>query len=273
MKVKFISPRSKPLLVSMMTEQTPEACILNIRQSIYDGAGAFALHLEVLERQYHNIETLRRIFAYTAGMPVLTIHYRNKGRKEVTDEELASMQFVALEAGSSMCDIMGDIFDPSPMELSMKPGIIDKQKSLIEKIHSAGGEVLMSSHTWMAMNAEQTVQHAKELESRGADMVKIAMCAHNEDELLDTFIATAWLKRELKVPFLHICMGQYGKLHRVIAPAIGSYMVLCVQYYSNAGSKEQPLLRAAKAVYDNMDPNIARDVFLGTRGGKKTAYE
>ena len=66
-------------------------------------------------------------------------------------------------------------------------------------------------------------------------------------------------------PFLHICMGQYGKLHRAIGPLLGSCFALCVQHYTEAGHKEKPLLRAERMALDNIDCKPARNIYIGTK--------
>ena len=89
-------------------------------------------------------------------------------------------------------------------------------------------------------------------------MVKVAAAVNSEEELLEAFETTVALKKELKVPFIHICMGQYGKLHRFVGPMLGSSLIFCVQQYTPKGHKEQPLVRSAKAVFDNLDWHVAR---------------
>jgi 3-dehydroquinate dehydratase type I len=108
------------------------------------------------------------------------------------------------------------------------------------------------------MSTEQVVEHLKQLEARGADMVKVAAAANNEEDLLEAMRTTCALKRELKVPFIHILMGQYGKMHRFVGPMLGSSLIFTVQQYTARGHKEQPLVRAAKAVFDNLDWRISR---------------
>lgn len=39
---------------------------------------------------------------------------------------------------------------------------------------------------------------------------------------------------------------------------LGSSLIFCVQQYTPKGHKEQPLVRAAKAVFDNLDYRVAR---------------
>lgn len=265
MKPLFSNQIKKPLLVNMLTELHPEQCLATIRNAIYDGADAFGLHLCVLDRSHHNEKDLRSIFEYMEDRPAMTINYRKDTRSELDDEELARVQLMAVQAGGSMCDIMGDFYDRAPLELTYNPKAIDRQRKLIDQIHNLGGEVLMSSHTWVPMTAEQTLEHAATLASRGADMIKIAMCAHTQADLMEVIRTTDLLHRELPVPFLHVCMGQYGKVHRVIAPTLGSALVLCVQTYTGLSHKDQPLLRAARTVIDNLDWHPARNALMGTR--------
>ena len=59
-------------------------------------------------------------------------------------------------------------------------------------------------------------------------------------------------------------MGQYGKIHRAISPMLGSSMSLCVQDYTVLGHNEQPLLRATRDVFNNLDWRMAKDTEIGT---------
>ena len=263
MKPVFTDYLIKPRLASMIQEPTAAEAVARIRNSIYDGAEVIALHLEFLGKEHHNLRDLRNVFAYAGSLPVYTMNYRNANRPGVSDEELVAGQLIAAEAGASMVDVMGDIYDPSPMQLTKSPEAIERQRRMIEQFHGLDCQVMLSSHTWAFMTAEQTLEHCNELISRGADMVKIAMCAFREEQMDEVYRTTLLMRRELKVPFLHVCMGQYGKVHRMIAPLLGSSLALCMQQYIPVCNKEQPLLRAAKAVFDNIDRGIARNDQLG----------
>ncbi|HML45136.1 MAG TPA: type I 3-dehydroquinate dehydratase [Clostridia bacterium] len=249
----------KPFIACVVTEPDPDSAIATIRNSEYDGAHAFDLHLRSLEQQYHNKNDLERIIKCTSK-PMLMINYRTNSTwaGQATDEERVESHLIAVEAGASACDLMGDLYDPSPLEITHKPEAIDRQRRLIDKLHAKGVEVLMSSHTWVPMTCEQVVEQLKALEARGADMVKVAAAVNNDEELVEAFKTTLALKRELKVPFVHICMGQHGKIHRFVGPMLGSSLIFTVQNYTPKGHKEQPLVRAAKAVFDNLDWRVAR---------------
>lgn len=254
------------LLTCSLREINIEDNINCIRNAIYDGADAFMLHLEKLDEQYHTVEELKQLFNYAANKTIFSVNYRTHRRPNKTDEELVQGQLVALKAGANILDIVADIYDPSKDEITYNPKAIEKQKELIEIIHSKGGKVMLSSHTYRFMSCEETLAHLKELEKRGADIVKIAVTASNEKELLEVIRTTTILKEKMKIPFFHCCMGQYGKLHRVYSGLLGSSIVLCVQNYnSNSNPKEQPLLKATKTVFDNLDFTITKDDLTGTR--------
>ena len=263
MKPRFSEYVREPKIASMIMEPTVPDAIARIRNSIYDGADLIALHLEFLDLAHHNYKDLKRIFAYAGSKPVYTMNYRNAGRPGLSDDDLVGAQLIAAEAGASMVDIMGDIFDRSPLQLTHDPAAIEKQKRMVDQFHQRDCEVMFSSHTWTFMTAEQTLEHCEELISRGADMVKIAMCAFTDEQMDEVYRTTLMMRRELKVPFLHVAMGQYGKRHRILAPMLGSCMALCMQSYNQVCNKEQPILRAARAVFDNVDWGIARNDQLG----------
>lgn len=253
----LFSKQKMPMLVTSLSDATPDELICTIRNALLDGSQGFMLHLERMDEQYRNLEDLKRVFNYVCDVPIFTLNYRSDNEK--SDEQLVEEQLIAIEAGASMIDVMGDLYDPSHHELTFHMAAVEKQRNLINKVHKMGAEVLLSSHVWEFMTEEEVIKHAKELESRGADFVKIAMCVHSEDELLQAIRTTVVTKRELRVPFLHICMRQYGKLHRAIGPMLGSCFALCVQSYTPNGHKEKVLLKAEKAVFDNLDWKIARN--------------
>lgn len=261
MKPSFIRQLEykRPLLICMLQDiNHPNDCMAIMRNAIYDGADGFYIHLDHLNPIHYNKNDLELIFDHAAEKPILVLNYRGKLTDGKSDEELVQLQLMAVESGASMCDIMADIFDPSPRQLTKKKSAVDKQKKLIDQIHNMGAEVLLSSHTGEFLSAEETLEHAKAMENRGADMIKIVVKGTTEADMQESFRITPLLKKELKIPFLHICAGQYGKIHRAMAPLFGSAFVLCVQSYTAGSFHEQVLLRAIKAVYENLDRTVSR---------------
>ena len=116
------------------------------------------------------------------------------------------------------------------------------------------------NHTWGYKAADQDWKSAEEVlriayaqQQRGADIVKIVTAANSEAEEMENLRITTLLKKELKVPFLFLSGGTHNRFHRMIGPALGCVMGLCVQEYDARSSKDQPLLRAARQVLNHFD--------------------
>ena len=77
--------------------------------------------------------------------------------------------------------------------------------------------------------------------------------AYNEEEEMENLRITTILKKELKIPFLFLSVGTHCKFHRIIGPMLGCLMCLCVWQHDALSIKTQPVLRAARAVFDHMD--------------------
>ncbi len=256
----LFSKQKFPMLITSLSDNNPIDTICTIRNAILDGTDGFMIHLEKMSPEFLNKEDLQRIFDYTCDKPIFTMNYRSNISSQKSDEQVIDEQIIAVKAGATMIDMMGDMFDKSLLELTFNAAAIEKQKQVIAEVHELGGEVLMSSHTWKYMSTEEVLAHTKELESRGADFIKIAMSVNSEEEMIDSIKTTSVVSKALKVPFLHICMGSHGKLHRAIGPTVGSCFALCVQQYTPAGHKEKVLLRAEKSVLDNIDYHINRNI-------------
>lgn len=241
------------LLTAMVQLKDPESCVTLIRNSSACGAEAYGIQMCELERRYRNEKDLRYIFSRCGSRPVYITNYRQKESTGMTDDELMAEEMLGLECGAQLIDVMGDMYCPDPIGITFDRDAVEKQKEVISRIHEKGGEVLMSTHTWKYMEADRVMEIALAQQERGADIVKIVTCANTEEQLLDNFSMMVRMKKELKVPFLFLSNGAHCKLQRIVGPYFGSCMVLCMYEYENHTSREQPVLRSAKLVMDNID--------------------
>jgi 3-dehydroquinate dehydratase len=256
----------RPKTLTIAHDRTIEGCIGTFRNAEYEGTDAFGVMINTLDLGERSEDKLRSLFNYAGDKPVLAMNYRDQrpDLPPITDEEIVESLITSVRAGADMVDLMGDLFDPNPIELTRDPAAIDKQKALVDRIQGMGAKVLASSHTWKFMTTEETVEHFHALKSIGADMVKIAMCANSDEEADSVFHTTISLRSALDIPYIYICMGQYGKRHRMMAPMLGAEYALCVQQYTADSHREQVLLRSARAVYSNVDWTMARDTTTAT---------
>ena len=251
MRPSFLQLR-EPYLAAIIIESTPDQTIHSILTCEHEGTEAFVVDFAGWERDKLTLGELRKVFRCT-GRPMMPLFYRsrNLAADRIDDEARAELMLLAVEAGAAACDVMGDMFDPSPRERTLKKEAIGKQKRLIERIHAMGAEVLMSSHVQNeAPPAEAVLEHLRDFVDRGADIPKIVLRADSKEELLESFRTTVLLKRELKAPFVHLCSGKYGRLQRYVAPSLGAALTFGVR---NPGQGPQPFVSAARFVLNELN--------------------
>ncbi len=256
MKFSFLN-KQFPVITGIFAGQTPQELIAEARHTEYEGGQGVCIDLFDLKPEFRNYDGLKSIID-AINLPTMFYFYRNDKWGNPTEEERQELLLTAAEAGASMIDVMGDVYDPSPMEITHNPEAIDKQKKLIDKIHSIGSQVVMSSHMpTMARSTEQVLEHMLEVEKRGADVVKIVTGAFTEDDLAEAVKTTITLKKELKTPFIHLCNGPYGRPHRYFGPTLGLAICFAVPRYEPRYGMHQPTVRAMKTAIENMHWNIS----------------
>lgn len=238
----------RPTLTCMIQARTPERVSELIKKGLDGGTDAFAIQIDQLEREYRTESCYRVLFEKMGGKPVYVTDYRNNMSTGMTDGELADELRTLAKSGAALVDVMSDLYCPSKDEITRDSAADAKQRELINKIHSYGAEVLMSSHTYRFLNFDEVREIAKIQSDRGADIVKIVAAASSERELYEIFETTARLKNEIEKPFLFLCVGEYCKKHRLTAPIIINGIYLCVAEQDEFSTPAQPLLKTAKAM-------------------------
>ena len=240
------------LLTVILQCKTPEVAIGRIRNANCLGADAYGLQVESLKQEYQNPDTYQRIFKEGKGRPFYVTYYRKKYNTGKSDDQLAAGLITLAESGATLCDVMGDLYDPHPDELTENPVAIEKQTALIDALHERGSHVLMSSHVCRFIPAERVLEIALEQKRRGADIIKIVTGADCMEQQLENLRITDLLKREFGAPFLFLS-GGVCSLHRRLGLKLGCCMALCVYEHDAFSTASQPLLSTMKAVRDQID--------------------
>ena len=254
MKKSFLN-QPHPVITGIMAGQTPQELIAESKNAEFDGAQGMAIDLADLKPEFRHRDALKSIVE-AVHLPIMFFFYRNDKWGDSSDGQRQELLLAAAEAGASMIDVMGDLYDPSPLEITRNPAAIDQQKRLIDRIHAQGAEVVISSHMACARTTAQVVEHMQTLESRGPEVVKIVTTVDTDEELAEALRTTLALKRELKRPFIHLCNGKFSRPHRFFGPALGVSIAFAVHRYEPRYGMTQPTIRAMKAVLDNLHWNI-----------------
>ena len=253
MKPTFLN-QNRPLITGMILKDNPDSVRFAVKNCICDGADCLGIQLERLKKEYKSEENYKKMFAACSGHPIYVTNYRGFENDGFSEEEIADELVKALACGATLGDVPASLFDiESGMGFSMKQDAIDGQMRLIDKIHSMGKEVLVSSHIIKFTPAETVLEIAFEHKRRGADVVKIVTAANTDEEQMENLRITTLLKNELNIPFLFLSGGTHTKIHRMIGPQLGCVSYLAVQEHDARAVPTQPTIKAAKAVRDNFD--------------------
>jgi hypothetical protein len=267
----------------LIDDPTPEGVLRTMKLAEYEGADAFVLELQGLAPDCRTSEALRPIFRH-ATRPIFTVYrrYTLRGANFVPAEldEAARMrlQLDLIDLGSFGFDMELDTYDPRPgppiqteagrrhafdrdsppREVSDDPRAVERQAALIEAAHRRGGEVLASAHTLTRMTTAGALAVGRLAEARGADALKIVQFCASHEDALEALQTNVTLARELTIPFVHMAMGEYGKLVRPLAPLFGSMLVFARQDYAPGSFLDQPPIRAMRALLSSVDFRISR---------------
>ena len=257
---KSFFDRQTTAVTALFAGESIEELIAKSRNAEFDGADGIAVEISSLAPELRTVDQFRRLMN-EVHLPYMFICYRSDRWFGTDDEARQEYLLRAAEAGAEVIDVMGDLYDPSPLELTMNPDAVARQKALIEEIHARGAKALMSSHmhTQSARTAEEVLGYLREQRSRNADILKIVTAVNTEAEFLEAIRTTLLLNREFDVPFIHLCNGQYSRMHRFLATKLGVAITFGVSGYENGAVYSQPTIRSFKSVIANIPWDI-RDV-------------
>ena len=243
---------TKPLITTMLKPNNTADLVRDITAALKEGTDAFCLEIELMKTECRTATDFKDIFGAMDNKPCYITDYRrlNINDTEQSDEELTEEMLFAFSLAENvkLFDIRGDLFDPSPDEITYNDKAIEKQIALANEVHKMGGEVLMSSHPLRFLPYEDLLKIAKAQQERGVDIVKIVTLAESENELRENFEATLKLKKDLEKQFLFLCGGSHCRKHRLLAPLLSNSLFLSVQRGIDGGP--QPQMDDAKKVME-----------------------
>lgn len=271
MRKSFMKNKA-PVLTGAVQEDNAELAVRAIKNFALRGAKGIDLHLTHFDESSLSIERLKYIID-SSPLPIFGLNYTVSHSEE---EETGRIELLwrTVEAGAAGIDLQGYTFDfksrdefngeyensgysfvkRKPKEVVTDKKIIEKQCELIEKVHSVGGEILLSNHVGVFMTCDELLDFCDFLEKRNPDTIKLVTMCDSEYELSETVKAMIMIKKEIKTPVTLICNGKYRAISRILNSLLGGYMVFCadtyIPKYANMG---QPDITAINSVIENAD--------------------
>lgn len=234
-----------------------------------------------------SLEALKRIIS-ESPLPIFGLNYTVTNNEDEENERV-NLLLRTVEAGAAGIDIQGYTYDyksrdkfnenfldanysfvkKKPKEVVVCDAVIQKQCELIERVHSVGGEILLSNHIATFMECDELIDLCLFLEKRNPDTIKLVTMCDTEYELGETVKAMLMMKKEIKVPVTLICNGKYRAISRILNALLGGYMVFCgdtyIPKFANLG---QPDITAIGAIIENADRLMMAIDGYGIKGEK-----
>lgn len=272
---------SRPFIIGVISDNDILHCVQTIKQSEFAGADGFQLELHNLQSSPPTKQELKDIIGSTIK-PVWTTNRRSKAdrqqRRKVDEHARIQVELDALDAGAQCIDLEMDTFDPwflwdsdrratewphlkdipvnandFPGECCFNDDAIREQRKIIDHVHNAGAEVLLSCHILVRTRTEGIIRIAKELEQRGADLIKIVVWNDDFYDLCETLRANVALSEMLDTPFKVMSQGEPSKLGRALFPMFGSAWAFCQLDLRPGGFHYRPLIATEKYLLQHLD--------------------
>ena len=248
--------RQSAAVTALMAEKSVADFIVQMRESEFSGADGLAVELKNLPLEERTEENFRKMICATQ-LPCMFINYRNCIVYGNDDDARQRELLLAAECGAEVIDVMGDLYDPSDFELTRNPEVVRKQVALIDRIHSLGSKVIMSSHMKCYRTFDEIYEHMQRQSERGADILKLVHYVNTPDELAGAVSTTMKLHEKLDKPFVHLCSGNYSRPHRFMTATLGSSIVFGINEYRPFALMGQPTIKAYRTVLDNFHWQIS----------------
>ena len=242
--------KSKTSIYHLFRPRSEAHAVETSRLGHADGADGICFELASLPLAERTVEVFRRIVAATP-LPKIFCTYRNDLFLGADDEARMACLLRAAEAGADFIDVMGDLYDPSPVQLTHAPAAVERQRKVIERIHVLGAKAVVSSHvTDRTLSADEIVAHLQAQADRGADVCKLVTCLPSASDYVEGAKALARLQDSFPRPWVLLGNGAYGRTLRFAGPSFGCWVEFAVHDYDPLETYDQPTIRTFREILD-----------------------
>jgi 3-dehydroquinate dehydratase len=274
-----LSDLDQPFICTSLAEEGLEETIRALKTAEYQGAEAFEIHLPLLG--FPSTEELSRLET-TTSRPVYATCRRDSFYELLGHDDVVSLDDAqrtdhllnAVEAGLAGVDLELDTYDrqpgpdkytqdeiasyatdsaTDPAEVSDDLAAVEKQESVIDDIHEAGGEVVLSAHTYKHLAPADAVAIADRMTNRGADFCKIVGVDTTMEHALETLEGHLELNETDCAPYSLMAIGDPSRIIRSIAPMFGSAWVFAQPELTPGGFHSWPLVENAREILRRVD--------------------
>jgi len=211
-------------IVNLIWPTSAADAVKDARRGYELGADAVIADLKFWPKSERTTGTFRQVIEAVPGEWMFCL-YRNDTVFGNDDERRLETLLQCAEAGASYIDVMADLYDPQPTEISYDEEAIARQRAAIGAAHAFGALVIMSSHDSMTfLDDEATLRILNAQAARGADVVKLVSRCDTPEELAAEERTLQRLNREMTIPWIRLGSGKTGHQQRFLGMKYGCAM-------------------------------------------------
>ena len=159
------------------------------------------------------------------------------GMADLTAAELTAILRAVIETGEP------DLVD---IELWMGDDVVHE---LVQLAHARGVRAIVSYHDFAGTpGTDEMTRLLVHMAELGADIPKLAVMAHSEEDANRLVHATMNAARELTTPLLTLAMGDEGSFTRVTGEAFGSDLTFCSTPWQSSAPGQVELCEAVQTM-------------------------
>ncbi len=216
--------RSQTQIVNNTVPFSVAVAIEEARQGLSLGAEATIVDLRNWPLEERTVETFRRVIQAAPGDWMFCLYRMDTVYGEDDEKRMETLMMTAA-AGAAYVDVMADLYDAQPTQISYDERAIERQCAVIDEIHRLGSKVIMSTHNSTAfLKEDEVVAILKAQEARGADVVKLVARCDSAEELEEARRTFARLNVETRVPWIFLGSGKFGHDQRFLGARSGCRM-------------------------------------------------
>ena len=230
-KIRDVILGEKPAFLCTVLEDSAEKASEAAKKAASVGATCLELRLDKLGGVEEVREAVSKI-----DFPKLAVCRPPKydGFFKGTEAERAEWLLAAIESGADAVDV----------EAMMAPELREK---VVAAARKKGVPVVICYENFHETPKKEILLGIlKWEEAMGADIAKFAVKANSYEDMLAVLETILEAKKQLKIPFIAIAMGEYGKPSRALGPVLGSAGTYCCVERGKEGAPGQMTVKKTR---------------------------
>ncbi len=234
-RMKNLEVGKEPIFLCTVVEENVKTTMSQAEKAIKNGADCIELRIDKLKNKSMIKEAIEEM-KYPALVVCRPKHL--DGFFDGSEKERIELLLEALNYKPDAIDI------EYTTDESFRQKVINKAKEKNVPV------IICYENFEKTPTKEELLRILKDEEKLGADIAKIAVKSFSLEDTLNVLQVALESKKELKIPFVVIAMGNYGSVSRIYSLILGASMTYCAVEKGKEGAPGQLPVADTKRIYE-----------------------